>query len=436
MKQTMRNRRSFVAAVAVLGAASLALTACSGGGDEPATNEDGKIVLNIGSWIPTAEQWGELEPMFEDANPDIDLVYTPAADYTPFIEDLDNQILAGEVPDVFAIQPGASFNDYAEYAMPVDDYASEWLDKMQEAPLEATTDADGTLKAVPILLAGQEFYLYNQTVVDELGLTLPQDYDELVAFSAAATAGGYAPFAMGAADAWHDNDFFVWLSNQYGGGGDIYKAAAGEIAWDSENLVAAATRWQDLFTDGVFQPAATTTTTYPQARDDFFFAGKSIAFPTGSWHVGGTFVENLERVDTATVDDSFGMAVFPTIGDADAGVTNGVDYSLAISADIDPAKLDAANRFVQFMAYGAGQQYWVDNLQGFAAAKDVEPNIEGQPELAVQSVEVVSAALAASEWPRKVVDPDNASLETDLGVVLQNIADGADPASELATLNR
>lgn len=436
MKKSMRSRRSLIAAVAVVGAASLALTACSGGGDDAATDADGKIILNLGSWIPSAEQWAELEPMFEEQNPDIDIRFTPTADYTPFIEALDNQILAGEVPDVFAIQPGASFTDYAEYAMPVDDYASDWLDKMQEAPFEATTDADGVLKAVPILLVGQEFYLYNQTIMDEIGVTLPQNYDELVAVSKAATDAGYAPFAMGAADAWHDNDFFVWLSNQYGGGGDIYEAASGELPWDSENLVAAATRWQQLFDDGVFQSAATTTTTYPQARDDFFLAGKSIAFPTGSWHVGASFNNNLEKPGTAVENDAIGMAVFPTIGDKDAGVTNGVDYSLAISADIDPAKLDAANRFVQFMAFGDGQKYWVDNLQGFSAAKGIEPNIEGQPELAVSSVEVVSAALAASVWPRKVVDPENPSLETDLGVVLQNIAGGADPASELATLNR
>lgn len=435
MTNESRARRSALTAIAVVGAASLALTACAAGPSEE-SNSDGKTVITFGSWIPSADQWKALEPMFEDANPDIDIQFTPLADYTPYIEELDNQILAGEVPDVFAIQPGASFDDYAEYAMPISDYAGDWTDKLQVAPQESTTDADGEVKAVPILLAGQEFYLYNQTLFEELGVSLPQNYDDLVALSETARSAGLSPFVMGAADAWHDNDFFVWLSNQYGDGGDVYKAAAGEIDWDSENLVAAAERWQQLFTDGVFQDAATTTTTYPAARDDFFLAQKAIAFPTGSWHVGLSFLDNSERTGTPAETDAIGMAVFPTIGDNDAGVTNGVDYALAISDEIDSAKLDAAARFVEFMAVGDGQQYWVDGLQGFSAAKGIEPNITGQSELAVESVKVVSDALAASEWSRKVISPDNASLETDLGVVLQNIAGGADPASELATLNR
>ncbi len=36
--------------------------------------------------------------------------------------------------------------------------------------------------------------------------------------------------------------------------------------------------------------------------------------------------------------------------------------------------------------------------------------------------------------PRKLTS-DNDGLESDLGIVLQNIANGADPASELAMLN-
>lgn len=49
---------------------------------------------------------------------------------------------------------------------------------------------------------------------------------------------------------------------------------------------------------------------------------------------------------------------------------------------------------------------------------------------------MVSDALAESTSARKLIDPERPSLETNLGVVLQNTADGAYPATELATLNR
>lgn len=436
MSHRYRVHRHATVAVSLAASASLVLAGCASGGSEDEVAEDGTVTLQLASWLPTPTQWPDMVAMFEEKYPDITIEYAPSADYAPYQTDLDNAILAGETPDIFGVQPGASFEDYAEYALDVEEYAADWIGDLQQATLEQTTAADGTVKAIPLLTAGSEFYVYNQTILDELGLSLPESYDDLVAVSAAATAAGYSPFAMGAADAWHDNDFFVWLSNQYGDGGDVYRAAAGEIPWDSESLVAAATRWHQLFEDGVFQNGATSTTTYPSARDDYFLAGKALAMPTGSWHVGASLSTNAEVIGSAVEGDAIGMAPFPMIGDNDSGVTNGVDFALAVSADIDESKIDAAGAFVQFMATGAGQQYWVNELQGFPVATAVQVEVpDSESDLAKESIAAVSSALAASTYARKIVAPDNPSLETDLGVVLQNIANGADPSAELATLN-
>lgn len=442
MSHRSRARRPVVVALSLSATAALVLTGCTGGSsDDPTSGDggdgDGDVTLNLASWLPTSVQWPDMLAAFEDENPGITIEYSPATDYAPYQTDLDNAILAGETPDIYGIQPGASFEDYAEYALDAEEYAGDWLGDLQESAVEQTTTADGTVKAVPLLIAGSEFYLYNQDILDEIGGTLPETYDDLVELSAAATAAGYSPFAMGAADAWHVNDFYVWLSLQYGDGDEVYQAAAGEGDWDAEPLVEAAQRWQDLFTDGVFQNGATTTTTYPAARDDYFLAGKSVAMPTGSWHVGASLSTNQEVIGSAVEGQAIGMAVFPTIGDHEGGVTTGVDFALAVSADIDEAKIEAAGRFVEFMATGAGQQSWVNELQGFPVATGMEVQVDdSESELAKSSIQVVSDALAESTSARKLIDPERPSLETDLGVVLQNIADGADPATELATLNR
>ncbi|GAB2477552.1 ABC transporter substrate-binding protein [Xylanimonas ulmi] len=423
--------------VAMAAAAGLALAGCGSSDDagDSATG-DGDIELTFHSWLPTQAQWPELIAAFEEENPGITITFTREEDYAAFKTNLDNEILAGETPDLFGIQVGSSFDDYADYAQSVDDYASDWIDSVNATALEQTTTSDGTLAAVPVLLAGMEYYLYNKTLMNELGLTLPATYDELVAVSQAAREAGYSPFAMGAADTWHAADFFVWMSNQFGDGGDVYKAAKGEIPWDSDSLVEAATAWQKLFTDGVFQDAATTVTTYPQARDDFFLARKAIAFPTGSWHVGMALDgPDQEQPGTAAEADEIGMALFPTIGANDAGATSGVDFAIAISSDSSSQKQAAAAKFVEFMAVGTGQQLWVNTLQGFPVADGVSIEIaDNEPQLGKDSVALVTDTLAASAYARKLAS-DNASLENDLGIVLQNIAAGADPASELATLN-
>lgn len=438
----MKSRRA-ASVMAVATAGALVLSACGTSSDDTATNDstsasaaDSAVTLTFHSWLPTQDQWPGLISAFEAENPNVTIDFTREEDYASYLTNLDNEILAGEVPDLYGIQVGSSFDDYADYALDTSEYATDWIGDLNAEAVRQTTTTDGTVAAIPLLAAGQEFYLYNQTIMDELGLTLPTNYDELVAVSKAARAAGYSPFAMGAADAWHTSDFFVWLSNQYGDGGDIYKAAAGEIPWDSDSLVAAGTKWHDLFADGVFQDAATTTTTYPSARDDFFLAGKSIAFPTGSWHVGAALSTSPEVPGSAVEGNALGMAVFPTIGDREATATSGVDFAIAISSDIDPAKQAAAAAFVKFMATGTGQQMWVDSFQGFPVANAISIQLgTDESDLAKESVKVVTEALQASKYARKLISPTNDGLESDLGIVLQNIANGADPASELATLN-
>jgi ABC-type glycerol-3-phosphate transport system substrate-binding protein len=432
------HRIAAVRVAAVLTAAGLVVgTAGCASSDDDDVAADGTITLNYFSWLPSPDQWEPIIAAFEEENPTIKIDFKGANDSGQYLGELDNLILADDTPDVYGIQATSAFDDYADYALDTEEYASDWIGGVKSELLDETTTSDGVVAAVPILTAGSEFYLYNKTLFDELGLALPTDYDELLAVSEAADAAGYTGFAMGAADGWHADDFFIWLANQYGDGGEIYEAGAGEIPWDSDALVEAATKWQELFTDGAFQEAATSTTLYPQARDDYLLARKALAMPTGSWHVSATLAGNSETPGSAVENDELGMAPMPTLGDTDAKATTGVDYALMLSADLSGAKLDAAAKFAEFMAVGAGQQIWVNTMQGFPAATDVDIVLpDGESELALSSVQLVTDTIQAAENPRKIKNTENDALETDLGVVLQNIANGADPATELATLNQ
>ncbi|MGS2664743.1 ABC transporter substrate-binding protein [Corynebacterium glucuronolyticum] len=429
--------RNLMKAAAVGVATSLLITGCGASEETSSTTADGVVELNFHTWLPTQVQWPEIIEAFEEENPDIKINYTREEDYDKFRTNLDNEILAGELPDIYGIQVGASFDDYAEFAKPVDEYGAEWIDNVSDVAREETKTEDGTEAAVPILNAGMQYYLYNKTLMDEIGLELPTSFDELVDVSSKANENGLSPFAFGASDTWHVADFFVWLSNQYGNGDDIYKAAKGEIPWDSESLVAAATDWQKLFADGVFQKGAVTTNTYPQARDDYFLARKAIAMPTGSWHVGMALVgPDKEQPGSAIENDEVGMAEFPQIGPNKGTATTGVDFALALSNDLEGDKLDAAAKFAEFMAVGEGQQIWVNTLQGFPVASDISVQIDPEePELAKSSLKLVEDSLSEAKYARKLSVPGKESLQEDLGVVLQEIADGADPTDSLKKLN-
>lgn len=432
--RTTRTSRRFLVAGAATASAALLLAGCGSGGDDGVA-DDGSVTLVYRSWIPTVDQAADIIDAFEAENPDITIQYEGAEGAGDYLGELDNLILAGEVPDIYGIQVGSAFDDYADYALDTEEYASEWIDGIKPELLDSVTTSDGVVAAVPILTAGSEFYLYNQTLFDELGLELPTDYESLLAVSEAARAAGYTPFAMGAADAWHADDFFVWLSTQFGDGEAIYEAASGEGSWDAEPLVAAAERWAELFNNGVFQEGATSTTIYPSARDDYLLARKALAMPTGSWHVSATLSGNAETPGSAVENDVLGMAPMPTLGDNEAKAVSGVDYSIALSAELEGPKLEAAQKFAEFLAVGEGQQIWVNTMQGFPAAEGVSAELSADENpVALESVQIVTDALADAEFPRKLTS-ENDGLENDLGVVLQNIANGADPATELATLN-
>jgi ABC-type glycerol-3-phosphate transport system substrate-binding protein len=157
--------------------------------------------------------------------------------------------------------------------------------------------------------------------------------------------------------------------------------------------------------------------------------------PTGSWHVSATLSGNSETPGSAVADDVLGMAPMPTLGDNEAKAVSGVDYSIALSAELEGPKLEAAQKFAEFLAVGEGQQIWANTMQGFPAADGVSAELpEGENPVALESVQIVTDALADADHPRKLTS-ENDGLENDLGVVLQNIANGADPATELATLN-
>jgi raffinose/stachyose/melibiose transport system substrate-binding protein len=429
------------AGVALAAVAGLALAGCSsnGSGNTAASSSPGAtaapVTITFHSWLPTQPEWPALIAEFKKENPGITINFTTEESFANYKTNLDNEILANDVPDLYGLQVGASFADYAQYALPVNQYASDWIGKVSKAALAQTTTPDGTLAAVPIINSGMEYYLYNKTLFDKLGLQLPKTYNDLVTDAKAARAAGYSPFAMGAADNWHDADFFTWLSNQYGNGGDIYKAAEGQIPFESDSLVQAATAWQKLFTQGVFEDASTTITTYPQARDDYFLAGKAIGFPTGSWHVSAALKTSTEVPGSAVKNDTIGMAVFPTIGPKDTGVTAGVDFAIAVSKSSSPEKQAAAEKFVQFMAVGAGQQIFVNSMQGFPVAAGVQIQVgSSEPQLGKDSVKLITDTLNASKYARKPLSTDPA-FENDLGIVLQNIAGGANPKTELATLD-
>lgn len=422
----MKKRISVIMAAAM--AMSMAVT--------PVHAEDAdQVTLSFWSWLPTTDQSEEMIAEFEKQNPDIKIDYT-RTEQDDYFEKLQVAMASGTGPDLFGLTTGTMTEQYAPFAEDMsglgNEYWSDWKDTISETAVEQCTTEDGTVVGMPLLVAGMTDLLYNKTLMDECGIEkVPTTYEELKDAAAKAKEKGYVCVAAGAADDWVNSDWFVQISNEFEEGA-VYEAEKGERPWTDQCFVDTMTAWQNLFNDGIFEDGALGVATYPDARDQYFFARKSIFFLTGSWHLGPISPSNseIQGTEIGNQGDTIGMCVFPSMSeDGKICGTSGVDIMLAVNKDCK--EKEAAMKFVQFMADGDGQQYWVNYLQGAPVSKNISYTGTVDGELQQQSIDEVNSYVSNAVGNRKL---SNSEVETAIQVAMQNVAAGADPADELKTV--
>lgn len=419
----MKKRISVVMAAAM--AMSLAAVPVQAAEEEPVT-------LTFWSWLPTTDQSETMIADFEEKNPDIKIDYT-RTEQDDYFEKLQVAMASGTGPDLFGLTTGPMKEQYAPFTEDMkglaDEYWSDWTDKISETAVDQCTTTEGTVAGMPLLVAGMTDLLYNKTLMDECGIEkVPTTYEELKDAAAKAKEHGYVCVAVGAADDWVNSDWFVQVSNEFEEGA-VYEAEKGERPWTDQCFVDTMTAWQNLFNDGIFEDGALGVSTYPDARDQYFFARKSVFFLTGSWHLGPTSpsCDEIQGTEIANQKDVIGMCAFPSM--AENGKicgTSGVDVMVAVNKDCK--EKEAAMRFVEYLSNGDGQQYWVNQLQGAPVSKEISytGNVDG--ELQQQSIDEVNSYVSNAVGNRKL---SNSEVETAIQVAMQNVAAGADPADEL-----
>jgi raffinose/stachyose/melibiose transport system substrate-binding protein len=280
-------------------------------------------------------------------------------------------------------------------------------------------------------MAGQEYMIYNKTLMNECGVTeVPKTYAELVTASQRIRAAGKVPVAFGAADIWHITDWFVWASQQFAPG-RIYEAEQGRVAWTDQAFVDTMNAWVRYFRDNVFQDGALGVGTYPDARDQYFFTRNSVFFPTGSWHSGVVLPAFEELQGTAVQKDVIGMTAFPQVGPQRVVATTGVDVIFSVSRD--SKNKEAATKLIAFFSTGKGQQLWSDTLQGSPVANNVKYGGDMSGPLAEESLNFINNLNSSSTAKRKL---DYAELETALGVAMQEAASGRNVMDVLRDVQR
>lgn len=425
-------------ALCTAAAMMVSLAGCGSGGKEEQTDktaEDGQVTLTFWSWLPTNDQSEALIEGFEKENPDIKIDYT-RTEQDDFFEKLQVAMASGTGPDLYGMTTGSMMEQYAKFSVDMketaDEYWSGWDSKINENAVAQCTTEDGTMAGMPLLVAGMTTLMYNQTLMEECGVEkVPTTYDELKDAAAKAKEKGYVCVAAGAADDWVNSDWFVQAANEFENGA-VYEAEKGERKWTDQCFVDTMNAWQKLFEDGIFEDGALGVATYPDARDQYFFARKALFFMTGSWHLGPTSPSNseLEGTEIKNKNDVIGMEPFPSVSDSGEILgTSGVDVMVSMNKDCK--EKEAAMKFIEYLANGEGQQYWVNYLQGSPVSNEISYTGEVDGELQQQSIDNVNEYVTNAAGSRKL---SNSEIEKAVQVAMQNVAAGADPKKELETV--
>ncbi|MBW7884647.1 MAG: extracellular solute-binding protein [Caldilineaceae bacterium] len=282
---------------------------------------------------------------FEAANPDIDIVYSPYPNEA-YKTTLQVAIGSDDPPDIFFNWAGDDTGRYVRegHLLDLTAYAAQynWGDQLSPAMLAAFSVAD-EVYGVPYSQEAKYFY-YHIDLFDEMGLTVPTTFDELLALCTKVSDAGMPALAFGNQERW-EGVHYMSIFNQKVVGEDTL-AADYSLSNDADTLFAdpnyaeAFRRLQAMQAAGCFGNAINSTT--PDAALIQFVNKQTPMYYQGTWIMGSLKDNGLEG--------QYGMFRMPPM--TDDTVKGNQNYVLAgpvgLEISIKTPYPDAAAKFLDF----------------------------------------------------------------------------------------
>jgi glucose/mannose transport system substrate-binding protein len=343
-------RRGRLAAVAVLAAASLVLTACGDDDDDdtgeaptgPATGE----FEFFSWWTGGGDSEGKLAllALFEQQNPDLEIVDAAVAGGagTNAQAVLASRLGSGDPPDSYQRHAGA------ELLSDIDDgfvedltwlYDQEgWRDVFPDALLEQIT-VDDKLYSVPVNIHRSNLIWYNPAVLQEAGIAgPPASWDEFLTQAATLEAAGKIPLTVG--PTWTQQHL---LENVLLGelGPDAYAGLwNGETDWESQPVIDALTMFTQVLEH----------TNLDQAAADWQPAIDPVVDGDAAYNVMGDWAFTYyETVKGLTFEEGYNVTESP----GTEGIFNWLSDSFTLP--VDAPHRDAAIKWLQLAGSQEGQ---------------------------------------------------------------------------------
>ena len=341
-------KRLIVTGVAMLtAAAALTLTACSKNSD---SSNDGKVTIEyFNQKTEMVDTLKEIIKDFEKENPKIHVKMTsvPSAGTV-----LKTRMLAGDAPDVINIYPqNVDFKEWAKAGYFENMTGKSYLENIKNH-YEKNYAVNGKIYSVPLSANVSGIY-FNKTKFDELGLKVPETWDEFETLVKQIKTDGETPFALAGSEGWTLNGYHQLAYISVTGSGDkandyLRFSPVNSISTSDSEVKGVLTRL-DLLADKGNQQTNWQGASYNDSVVAFA-TGKALMMPGGSWVLAAIKQQdpNFEVSTFAFPGEKTGQEV--TVG---AG-----DLALSISSSTKHKK--ECEKFISYMASAEAMQKYYD----------------------------------------------------------------------------
>ncbi|MBK9747619.1 MAG: carbohydrate ABC transporter substrate-binding protein [Chloroflexi bacterium] len=353
---------------------------------------------------------------FEAANPNVTidavwngrqnqtLVRTAISGGNQVIDLMDqdaDQIAGGLMREGFALP----LNDYL--AQPAEDHEEPLMDVFLPGTLQMFS-LDDQIYQLPYIYNTVQFW-YDKRVFEEVGLAVPQTWDELLAACTTLNDAGYAPIAAEGNEPGYAAFYLTELLARTKGPGWLQQAAAdptGEM-WRDPAVLDAAQRTRALWDNGCIPPE-TLGYVWPQGQN-------TLAFGTAAMELVGSWLP-VELQNATDPEFQWGGFSFPAIEGGVGSTTDVYALLLAFMINKDTAHPDEAFAFLRHLMTDAVQQQFTDESLVGVTNKYIQWNPIIADALAAASAatstygDVDGVASLYSEYLNTILYPNYVSL--------------------------
>jgi raffinose/stachyose/melibiose transport system substrate-binding protein len=342
-----KSRRS-VSLLAATVACILVLGACSAG-SLGSSDEGGGITLTflVGNADGDVKPAEGLAAAFHAKNPDI----TVEVQQRPGGSEGDNivktRLSTGEMTDVFLYNSGSLFQALNPEQNLVPLTGEPWTDQVEDT-YKPVVSVGNELYGAPIESSFGGGILYNKKIYERLGLQVPTTWSEFMANNAKIKAAGIDPVIQTYQDTWTSQLLVLADYHNIAAAdpGWAQKYTAGQVKYAQEPAVKGFQRLEEVHEAG-YENKDYRSMRFEKGVADRA-AGKGAHFPMLTVVVGTLAASDPERIND--------VGFFGQPGDdaAKAGMTIWMPPGLYIPKSTEGARLEAAKKFVEFVASKEG----------------------------------------------------------------------------------